>query len=53
MPLADKEGDGIVLMVGGKVSNRISTPKFSNSHHLIDDYRFAYTTWRQSTQFKF
>jgi sulfite reductase beta subunit len=27
--LADKEGDGIVLMVGGKVSNRISTPKFS------------------------
>jgi Fe-S-cluster-containing hydrogenase component 2 len=29
MPLADKEGDGIVLMVGGKVSNRISTPKFS------------------------
>jgi sulfite reductase beta subunit len=29
LPLADKEGDGIVLMVGGKVSNRISTPKFS------------------------
>ncbi len=29
MPLADKEGDGIVLMVGGKVSNRISAPKFS------------------------
>jgi sulfite reductase beta subunit len=29
MPLADKEGDGVVLMVGGKVSNRISTPKFS------------------------
>ncbi len=29
MPLSDKEGDGIVLMVGGKVSNRISTPKFS------------------------
>ncbi len=29
MPLADTEGDGIVLMVGGKVSNRISTPKFS------------------------
>ncbi len=29
MPLADKDGDGIVLMVGGKVSNRISTPKFS------------------------
>ena len=29
MPLADAEGDGIVLMVGGKVSNRISTPKFS------------------------
>jgi dissimilatory sulfite reductase beta subunit len=29
MPLADTEGDGIVLMVGGKVSNRISKPKFS------------------------
>ena len=29
MPLADKEGDGIVLMAGGKVSNRISSPKFS------------------------
>ncbi|MBW1650555.1 MAG: dissimilatory-type sulfite reductase subunit beta [Deltaproteobacteria bacterium] len=29
MPLADDVGDGIVLMVGGKVSNRISMPKFS------------------------
>jgi sulfite reductase beta subunit len=29
MPLADDVGDGIVLMVGGKVSNRISSPKFS------------------------
>ncbi|NOY69429.1 MAG: dissimilatory-type sulfite reductase subunit beta [Deltaproteobacteria bacterium] len=29
LPLADKEGDGIVIMVGGKVSNRISSPKFS------------------------
>ena len=29
MPLSDKEGDGIVLMAGGKVSNRISGPKFS------------------------
>ena len=29
MPLADATGDGIVLMVGGKVSNRITTPKFS------------------------
>ncbi len=29
MPLSDKEGDGIVLMAGGKVSNRISMPKFS------------------------
>jgi sulfite reductase beta subunit len=29
LPLSDKEGDGIVLMVGGKVSNRISAPKFS------------------------
>jgi sulfite reductase beta subunit len=29
MPLADTEGDGIVIMAGGKVSNRISVPKFS------------------------
>lgn len=29
MPLADTEGDGIVLMAGGKISNRISIPKFS------------------------
>jgi sulfite reductase beta subunit len=29
MPLASGQGDGIVLMVGGKVSNRISMPKFS------------------------
>ncbi len=29
LPLADKEGDGIVIMVGGKVSNRISKPMFS------------------------
>lgn len=29
MPLADADGDGIVIMVGGKVSNRISYPKFS------------------------
>jgi sulfite reductase beta subunit len=29
LPLADKEGDGIVLMAGGKVSNRINIPKFS------------------------
>jgi sulfite reductase beta subunit len=29
MPLADDEGDGIVLMVGGKVSNRITRPEFS------------------------
>ena len=29
MPLADTEGDGIVIMAGGKVSNRITTPKFS------------------------
>ncbi len=29
LPLADAEGDGIVLMAGGKVSNRISAPKFS------------------------
>ena len=29
MPLADTEGDGIVLMAGGKISNRIDAPKFS------------------------
>ena len=29
MPLADTEGDGIVLMAGGKISNRIDGPKFS------------------------
>ncbi len=29
MPLADPEGDGIAILVGGKVSQRISRPKFS------------------------
>jgi sulfite reductase beta subunit len=29
MPIVDTEGDCIVLMVGGKVSNRVSAPKFS------------------------
>jgi sulfite reductase beta subunit len=29
MPLSDREGDGIVIMAGGKVSNRINPPKFS------------------------
>ncbi|WP_207261933.1 dissimilatory-type sulfite reductase subunit beta [Desulfovibrio sp. Huiquan2017] len=29
MPLADKDGDGIALMVGGKISNRITKPAFS------------------------
>ena len=29
MPIVDTEGDCIVIMVGGKVSNRISAPKFS------------------------
>jgi dissimilatory sulfite reductase beta subunit len=29
LPLADAEGDGLVIMAGGKVSNRISNPKFS------------------------
>ncbi len=29
LPLADSEGDGCAIMVGGKVSNRISNPKFS------------------------
>jgi sulfite reductase beta subunit len=29
MPLADDVGDGIVIMAGGKVSNRRTAPKFS------------------------
>ncbi len=29
MPLADSQGDGIAILVGGKISNRISAPKFS------------------------
>ncbi len=110
MPLADAEGSGVAILVGGKLSNRISAPMFSKvvvpfipnepprwpqtvavikqilyayaddakkyerlgdwaarigwerffektglqfTAHLIDDYRFAYTTWRTSTQFKF
>ena len=29
LPLSDQTGDGVIIMVGGKVSNRISMPKFS------------------------
>ncbi|MFO7818009.1 MAG: dissimilatory-type sulfite reductase subunit beta [Thermodesulfobacteriota bacterium] len=29
LPLADQEGDGLVIMAGGKISNRITEPKFS------------------------
>ena len=29
VPLTDKEGDCVTIMAGGKVSNRISSPKFS------------------------
>ncbi len=29
LPLADKEGDGVAILAGGKLSNRISPPKFS------------------------
>lgn len=29
LPLSDGEGDGLVIMAGGKLSNRISNPKFS------------------------
>ena len=29
MPLADHEGDGAAILVGGKISNRINTPRFS------------------------
>ncbi|MFZ5907910.1 MAG: dissimilatory-type sulfite reductase subunit beta [Nitrospirota bacterium] len=29
LPLADKEGDGVAILAGGKISNRQSGPKFS------------------------
>lgn len=29
LPMADKEGDCVVVLAGGKISNRISEPKFS------------------------
>jgi len=29
LPIADHAGDGIAIMVGGKVSNRMTMPKFS------------------------
>ena len=29
LPLADGEGDGIAILVGGKISNRVSPPTFS------------------------
>jgi sulfite reductase beta subunit len=29
LPISDGQGDGVAIMVGGKVSNRISMPKFS------------------------
>jgi len=29
MPISDGQGDGLAIVVGGKVSNRISPPKFS------------------------
>ena len=29
LPLADKEGDGVAILAGGKISNRMSAPKFS------------------------
>ncbi|NWF76061.1 MAG: dissimilatory-type sulfite reductase subunit beta [Nitrospirae bacterium] len=29
LPLADKAGDGVAILAGGKISNRISMPKFS------------------------
>ena len=29
VPLTDKEGDGVTILAGGKISNRITTPKFS------------------------
>jgi sulfite reductase beta subunit len=35
MPLADQDGDGIAILVGGKISNRITRPTFSK---LITPY---------------
>ena len=29
LPLSDRDGDGVALMVGGKISNRITKPSFS------------------------
>ncbi len=29
LPLSDKEGDGVTILAGGKISNRVSEPKFS------------------------
>ncbi|MGB9803315.1 MAG: dissimilatory-type sulfite reductase subunit beta [Desulfofundulus sp.] len=29
LPIADKEGDGVAILVGGKLSNAVSEPKFS------------------------
>lgn len=29
LPLSDKDGDGVTILAGGKISNRISMPKFS------------------------
>ncbi|KAF1085975.1 Sulfite reductase, dissimilatory-type subunit beta [Sporotomaculum syntrophicum] len=29
LPLSDKEGDGVTILAGGKISNRVSMPKFS------------------------
>ncbi len=29
MPLADEEGDGVAILAGGKISNRITVPTFS------------------------
>lgn len=29
LPLSDQEGDGVTILAGGKISNRISDPKFS------------------------
>jgi len=29
LPLSDRDGDGVTILAGGKISNRISMPKFS------------------------
>ncbi len=47
LPLTDHEGDCVVLMVGGKVSNRISMPKFSKV--VVPFLENAPPRWKDTT----